>query len=1065
MSASPALRRCIGLLLCCGALSCDREAAFEPRSARSDTPDRDVVATVTQILSPDSAYRATTRLITLASIPFLTFVTSVTDGWMTINFQPMIKTDFALNGGFWGCPPHTETCTPGALTSSTTSTTLILSRLVTHFGVEIQPELAGAHDFTATFFMGGVPVGTVTRSGIVYGGAHLLAGSADAVFDRVVITGTTSFNIANIRYQAPNPTITLSQNSIITLFLRPVAGSGTPMSVPADMSYTPHFTASGTPKSEPARIAGSVEMIATTASSVNIRSLEVGNTGFAMLEYTASTPQSWMTLAPAEAAVAPGGSVQLDTYIDSETLPLGTNTGHINVTDPLATNPNQGVTVSAIVQEAPLLEFDNFLGPYSQSAGTSRYFIIEVPQGLSEMTVFIRPDQFGFGDADLYLRYGKIPSTTAYDCRPFTAESFEVCALDLPRAGTYYGMIRGATSYGDVLLGLLAGGVPIKPVITEVAAQTTSRLGIVWTDPSVNETRYVLQRRTLVDGTFGLWQPLATLPANMTYHADTTVVRGQTHRYRVRACNAAGCSEWSTTGNVTVPGPMIQMTTDALWFLFLRAADGTALTSASLTSQATALDATAETSSASVKIFAQYEGIEWTAATTHPWLAVTPTHGSLELNQFTPLGVTVDASSLAVGVHASEVLVTDPNAENSPKSLSVFADVRTVPALTNGVALTGQSGSTGSQTYYMVTVPDRAVRLTVQQSEAGTADLYVRHGGAPLLTKFDCRDSGTCTFDFPAGGNYYIMVHGVTSYTDGSLVATFGGSPVAPAGLTTTVLTSASVNLTWTDASSNETYFAAQKRTNVADVWSTWTNAGTPAANATSHTFTGLAGETIYQFRLRSCNTNGCSAWVAGAQVTTPPAVPPAVPTPVTATVISSTQMTVGWTDVAFETHYQVQRSTQVDGVFGAYVSLGSPTANTTTLADVVAPSSTYRYRVRACNTIGCSAFTLGPIVTTPAGEPPPTPTTLNAVAVSPTQINLSWSNVTGENGYQIYRRERVAGVFGPFTLIAAPPNDMTTFPDLGLTPGATYSHRIRACNTFGCSAFKLGPTVTMPGS
>jgi hypothetical protein len=84
---------------------------------------------------------------------------------------------------------------------------------------------------------------------------------------------------------------------------------------------------------------------------------------------------------------------------------------------------------------------------------------------------------------------------------------------------------------------------------------------------------------------------------------------------------------------------------------------------------------------------------------------------------------------------------------------------------------------------------------------------------------------------------------------------------------------------------------------------------------------------------------------------------------------------------------------------------------------------------------------------------------------VSPTQIDLGWPDVTGETTYQVYRRVRVEGVFGAFTLIGTVPGNTTAYNDTGLSAGGTYNHRIRACNAVGCSAFRIGPTVTTPGS
>jgi hypothetical protein len=1081
MSASPVLRRCTHLLLFCVILSCDRQSALEPRSDLIK-PAHDVTAAVTQILVPDSVYRNTGRFIPLGDIVEGAVVTSVTDGMLVINHPPLTKVDFALIGPGWGCPPDTETCTPIALVSAGASVTLLMSRRLLRFGVEINPQWAGPQSYTATFLLGGVEVGSVTRTGVVTGAARLLAATSDAAFDQVLISGTAPFGIANIRYQAENAFTTLSPATVDVLFLR-VAPGIMASSVPIDPSYNPIFVASGTPKAEPLHIAGAGEQIAV-ATTVLTRSLEIGNTGLSMLEYTAASPNGWITLAPAEGGVPPGGRVRLDATINASTLPLGASIGTITVSDPNALNTETNSAVNVTVQSAAALAFGSPIGPYfTQPLGTLHYFVLEVPEGLSDMSVRLRMGPAGSGDADLYVRYGDVPTLSTFDCRGFTTSSNETCTLATPRAGTYYVMTRAYSAYNDVTLDVVAGGLPIRPIITNVQYVSTSRLDLFWNDVSVNETSYRMQRRA--DGILGVWENLATLPPNTNHYADSSVVRDSTYRYRLRACNTAGCSPWTSSPSLTIPGPTMIVSPTALLFLFLRAGDGTALTStapsdgdaraqftatgavSSVTPKSSVMDVTiAETASGFFNFSAQYEAIEWTTTLSQPWLSVSPDHGILNANQTTAVGVTVDATSLAPGLHHSEAVLTDPNAANSPKVVPVFADIRLVPVLGNGNIVSGLSGLSGSVQYFMVTVPPNALRLTVRVfGETGAANVYVRQGAIPLTNKFDCAALETCTTNYPPAGVYYVMIHGATAFTGANLVATLGGAPAPPSALTTTVLTSASVNLTWTDASPNETYFAAQKRTFVADVWSAWSNAGTPAANATSHTFTGLTPETGYQFRIRSCNADGCSVWLTSPQVATPSAVPPAVPTPATATVVSATSITVGWTDVAYETSYQVQGSTQIDGVFGAYASIGSPTAGTVSLNDVVAAASTHRYRVRACNTHGCSAFSTSPVVTTPADAPPPAPATLSAVATSATQINLGWPDVAGETYYQVHRRIRVDGVFSSYTQIGTPSADATTFSDVELNPGGTYNHRIRACNALGCSAYKVGPLVTLPGS
>ena len=79
----------------------------------------------------------------------------------------------------------------------------------------------------------------------------------------------------------------------------------------------------------------------------------------------------------------------------------------------------------------------------------------------------------------------------------------------------------------------------------------------------------------------------------------------------------------------------------------------------------------------------------------------------------------------------------------------------------------------------------------------------------------------------------------------------------------------------------------------------------------------------------------------------------------------------------------------------------------------------------------------------------PPPPTSLTAVAVSSSQIDLTWTPSAGAAGYNI-KRSTVSG--GPYTLIAA--NVTTpTFSDVGLSEATTYYYVVSAVNSAGESA------------
>ena len=71
----------------------------------------------------------------------------------------------------------------------------------------------------------------------------------------------------------------------------------------------------------------------------------------------------------------------------------------------------------------------------------------QIPAGVTQLTFTISG---GSGDADLYIRYGSQPSTTAYDCRPYLNGNNEVCTINNPQAGTWHVGIRAYSAFSGV---------------------------------------------------------------------------------------------------------------------------------------------------------------------------------------------------------------------------------------------------------------------------------------------------------------------------------------------------------------------------------------------------------------------------------------------------------------------------------------------------------------------------------------------------------------------------------------------------------------------------------------
>ena len=276
--------------------------------------------------------------------------------------------------------------------------------------------------------------------------------------------------------------------------------------------------------------------------------------------------------------------------------------------------------------------------------------------------------------------------------------------------------------------------------------------------------------------------------------------------------------------------------------------------------------------------------------------------------------------------------------------------------------------------------------------------------------------------------------------------------PAVPAAPTTLVATAAGttqINLTWADNASNETGFIVERSLNGS---TGWTQVGTPAANATSFSNTGLSPSTQYFYRVRATNsgTDSTNSNTANATTQATPTAP-AAPTNLAATAFSSSQINLTWTDNANnETGFILERSP--DGV-NNWTQVATPAQNATSASDTTVLASTqYFYRIRATNGVGPSTDSNVVNATTPAAPSvPATPSNLAATAVSATQINLTWTdNANNETGFIVERS--LNGTTG-WTQVGTPATNATSFNNnTGLSAGTQYFYRVRATNGVGPS-------------
>ncbi|GAB3091319.1 hypothetical protein GCM10027159_04990 [Lysobacter terrae] len=158
---------------------------------------------------------------------------------------------------------------------------------------------------------------------------------------------------------------------------------------------------------------------------------------------------------------------------------------------------------------------------------------------------------------------------------------------------------------------------------------------------------------------------------------------------------------------------------------------------------------------------------------------------------------------------------------------------------------------------------------------------------------------------------------------------------------------------------------------------------------------------------------------------------------------------TVSWTSVADTTGYRLEENSNG----GAWTEIQNAAA--TSIAISGKTNGTYGYRVRACNVTGCSAYSSTASVVVTLSGPPVIPSLGASTNYSTTGMyTLTWNSVPGATSYQLSERKN-AGAW------------VQIYNSTGTTtgrnnPNGTYDYQVRACNTYGCSAYSTIVTVTV---
>ncbi|MBX3173688.1 MAG: fibronectin type III domain-containing protein [Gemmatimonadaceae bacterium] len=560
--------------------------------------------------------------------------------------------------------------------------------------------------------------------------------------------------------------------------------------------------------------------------------------------------------------------------------------------------------------------------------------------------------------------------------------------------------------------------LPLAPSALGATVASGTQVDLTWTDNSDNETGFIIERCL---GTTCTPAPVDTVPANTVAYSDDALTQDNNYRWRVRALNAVGTSNATAVVAANTFGPA--------------APTGLAATTVSVTQIDLAWNdiATNETG---------YE-VERCAGA-----------GCDTFTNIATLPAGATSYSNTTGIVYNQTYRYRVRAINNvmASAYSTEEEANTIPPAT----ATGVTATTVSGTRIDLSWTDNATTETGYRIErctgAGCTTGFAQVADvASNVTSF--QDTGV-TF----GNDYGYRIrafNAVVSTATSTIVAGNTRAPLAPTTLTATLVNGTRIDLAWTDASiadAPSTGFIIERCSGggCTGFAAIDTVATTPVSFSDLTVVVGVT----YRYQVRATGVAGNSAYTNIATANT---LLPDAPTTLSATTISATRIDLAWVDASNnENGFEIQRCTGVGCVgFTPYDTVAADVFN---YSDVGATAGAdYEYRLRAFNLAGNSGFSNTASANT---QLPAAPSTLTAVAVSATQVDLAWTNNT-TNATQIEIERCTGAGCADFAPLQTLPPGITAFSDGTVTQGNVYQYQIRATNSSGSSAYAGPATAT----
>jgi alpha-tubulin suppressor-like RCC1 family protein len=539
--------------------------------------------------------------------------------------------------------------------------------------------------------------------------------------------------------------------------------------------------------------------------------------------------------------------------------------------------------------------------------------------------------------------------------------------------------------------------LPGTPTALTAQAISSSQIALTWTNVAI-ENGYYVERGP---GASGPWMRIVTATADTTNYNDTGLSANTAYYYQVCAYNLGGSSNYTAANATTSPNPPN--------------APGS-LTATALSSTQIALTWPDVANETGYKIERKIdEGGTYAQIATVAFDVIS--YSDNTLSELTTYYYRVKSynsggDSLTYSPPASATTLSAGTPPEAPDTLTATAISSTQISLlwTN---VTNENG-------YKI------------ERKFGAGGTYIEI--ATTATDVITYNDSTVT----PSNNYYYQVRAWNGQGDSgySPAANTTTPPDAPSALTATTISSTQISLLWTNVSGEDGYEIERKF----GEGGTYAYIATTGTDIITYSDTVVTGGNTYYYQVCPYNAGGNGNYSPSTNATTPPDAPSAL----TATTISSTQISLTWTNVSGEDGYRIERKF---GAGGTYIQIATTGTDIITYSDtVVTGGNTYYYQVCPYNAGGNGNYSPSANATTP----PDAPASLNALAISSTQISLSWTNVNGETSYKIERSTDGSS----YSQIGTTAVDVITYLNTGLSLATKYWYKVKASNTSGDSNY-----------